>query len=92
MVECLRLNFHIIWSVASDPSVHSQFVTNLATEKLVDGYVQLARFEVPQCDIDSCKGTHEDGAAAVEGSAPRHLPYLLNIALDMLGKVVRMCV
>lgn len=70
MAECLRLSFHIVWSVASDPSVHSQLVTNLSAEELVNGYVQLPCFEVPQRDIDSRKGTHEDGAAAVEGSAP----------------------
>ena len=70
MVECLRLSFHIVWSITSNPSIHSQLVANFAAEELVDGYVQLARFEVPQCDVDSCKGTHEDGAAAVERSAP----------------------
>jgi hypothetical protein len=66
----VRLHFHVVWTIASDPRIYFELIPYLPAEKLVDRNVEFSRFEIPQSNVDSCQCAHKDGAAAVETGAP----------------------
>lgn len=47
----------------------------------MDGDVETAGFEVPEGDVDTGYGGHEDRTAAVEAETPEHLPNVFDVAV-----------
>jgi hypothetical protein len=66
--------FDITRSVTTDPGIDAHSIADFASQQLPDRHVEFARFEIPECNVYSCKSGHEDWPAAVKGFAPCVLP------------------
>lgn len=70
--------FDIAGSVAADPGVHFDLVADGAAQELVQRHIEPAGLEIPEGDVDTCEGGHQDGTAAVETETVAGLPNVLD--------------
>ncbi|BAE54861.1 unnamed protein product [Aspergillus oryzae RIB40] len=85
---CFAGCFDVVGSVTADPCVDGELIADLSPDELVNWDAEFAALEIPQGDVDTGDGGHEDGATAVEAETPGHLPDVFDIT-DLLALLRR---